>query len=90
MHQSPGREDFKSHIKSVQNDKKLGQVSPLLLSASPESRCLSLVAVIIAFLSNKPVVVTSLRVEAPGGGGGGSHVTVVATWVSAMVTGRGR
>lgn len=89
MHQSPGREDFKSHIKSVQNDKKLGQVSPLLLSASPESRCLSVVAAIIAFLSNKPVVVTSLRVEAPGGGGG-SHVTVVATWVSAMVTGRGR
>ena len=88
MHQSPGREDFKSHIKSVQNDKKLGQVSPLLLSASPESGCLSVVAVIIAFLSNKPVVVTSLRVEAPGGGG--SHVTVVATWVSAMVTGRGR
>ena len=33
MHQSPDRreEDFKSHIKSVQNDKKLGQVSPPLL-----------------------------------------------------------
>ena len=35
MHQSLGREeDFKSLIKSVQNDKKLGQVSPLLPDVS--------------------------------------------------------
>ena len=47
-----------------------------------------MVVALIAFLSNKPVVVTSLQVEAPGGGGG-SYVTVVATWVSAMATGRG-